>query len=183
MHTQIHAPGVPEATIAAQEERNHSREGKWKRVLRKKGFNFHESSVRRVISFSLCLSPRVSLYDSLSLPPHLPPSVSLTLPFFSSPPPGSSTLDMRVWICVCVCVCQCKYPCFSSQITFIFSSSPSFCKAASLEPHLSTESMSSPLPSSFMSPLLFSSSPALRPLAFFTQPLLYKSFRRCSYEV
>lgn len=94
------------------------------------------SSRRRVLIFmshqSEELSPFLSVYlpvsssMTLSLPPHLSLSVSLTLPLFSSPPPGSSTLDMRVWICVCVC--QCKYPCFSSQITFIFSSSPSFVK-------------------------------------------------------
>lgn len=53
VHTQTGAPGVPGATIAAQEERDHSREGKWKHVSKKKGFNFHESSVRGVICFSL----------------------------------------------------------------------------------------------------------------------------------
>lgn len=76
MHTQTHAPGVPGATIAAQKERNHSREATWKHVLLKKGFNIHESSVRSVISVSLCLSH--SFYSTT------PASVcgSLLLPFW-----------------------------------------------------------------------------------------------------
>lgn len=158
-------------------------------LLRKKGItagreNESMSSRRRVLIFmshqSEELSPFLSVYlpvsssMTLSLPPHLSLSVSLTLPLFSSPPPGSSTLDMRVWICVCVSVQISLFLLSDHFHIFIFSF---LCKAASLEPHLTTESMSSPLPSPFMSPLLFSSSSALRPLAFLTQPLLYKSFR------
>lgn len=75
MHALIHAPAVPGATIAAQEETDHSGEGKWKHVLEKKGFNFHESSVSRVICVSLSIVPFLLW---LYLPPHLSLSVSLT---------------------------------------------------------------------------------------------------------
>lgn len=122
MHAHTHAPAVPEAKIAAEEERNHSREGKWKHVFKKKGFfNFHESSVRRVICFSLSIF--------LFLPRGLSPS--------TTPP-----VCRCHWLCLSLllpswqqhiryeglglCVCRSKYPGFSSWITFVFSSSSSF---------------------------------------------------------
>lgn len=56
------------------------------------------------------------------------------------------------------------------------------CKAASLEPHLTTDSMFSPLPSPFMSPLLYSDSSAPVPSPSSTSLhycCICKSFERC----
>lgn len=88
---------------------------------RRKVFNFHESSVRRVICFSLSIF--------LFLPRGLSPS--------TTPP-----VCRCHWLCLSLllpswqqhiryeglglCVCRSKYPRFSSWITFVFSSSSSF---------------------------------------------------------
>lgn len=96
--------------------------------------------------FTLFLSVYLPVSSSmtLSLPLYLSLSVSLTFPLYFPPFPGSSTLDMTFG-----CVCQCKYPCFSDHFHFIIFSF--LCEAASPEPHLTTERVSSPLSLPFMS--------------------------------
>lgn len=139
------------------EETDHTGEGKWKHVLKREGFDFHESSVSLVVTASLSVDLPVSSPMTLYLTPHLSLSVSLALPLFLSP---CWQRHMRY------AVQMCKYCCFSSQITSIFTSSP-FHKAASLWRHHTTERMSSPVSLPFTSPLLSFVS-ALHPLALVT---------------
>lgn len=108
---------TPSVTSACIHRLMHLAYLKLQLLLRKKGIaagreNESMSSRRKVLIFMSHQSEELSPFHSVylpvspsmtpSLPPHLSLSVSLTLPLFSSPPPGSSTLDMRVWICVCV---------------------------------------------------------------------------------
>lgn len=133
-----------------------------KACLQEERFLIFMSHQSDELSVSLCLSSCSYLEDFLPLPPHLSVGVIDFVSLCFSPP-GSSTLDMRVWVCVCVSEQISPFLLLDHFRFFIFFF---LCKAASLEPHLTTESMSSPLPSPFMSPLLYSVSSASCPLSF-----------------
>lgn len=120
MHTLMHLMYLKLKSLLRKKGITAGRENE-SRSSRRKVFNFHESSVRWVI----CFSPSIFLFVPRGLSASTTPPVSVGVIDFVSlcfSPPGSSTLDMRVW----VCVCRSKHPCFSSWITFIFSSSSSF---------------------------------------------------------
>lgn len=174
MHTQTHAPGVPAATITVQEEKDHSRDGKWKHVLKKKGFNFHESSVKRVYSVSLFLSSCFFFYDSLSTT--LPVSVCV-IDFSSlfSSLSWQQHIRYDVWMCVSV------------QISLFLRSLSFYHLLLSV---WSCQSWASPhyrkgVFTSVVALHVCLSSSAFRPLAFLSQSLLVwqcrNLFRWCSY--
>lgn len=72
-----------------------------KACLQEERFLIFMSHQSDELSVSLCLSSCSYLKDFLPLPPHLSVGVIDFVSLCFSPP-GSSTLDMRVWVCVCV---------------------------------------------------------------------------------
>lgn len=72
-----------------------------KACLQEERFLIFMSHQSDELSVSLCLSSCSYLEDFLPLPPHLSVGVIDFVSLCFSPP-GSSTLDMRVWVCVCV---------------------------------------------------------------------------------
>lgn len=72
-----------------------------KACLQEERFLIFMSHQSDELSVSLCLSSCSYLEDFLPLPPHLSVGV-IDFVCLCFSPPGSSTLDMRVWVCVCV---------------------------------------------------------------------------------
>ncbi len=166
MHAQTHAPGVPNATTAAQEEKNNSREGKWKHVLKKKGFNFHESLVRRVICFSLS----ISLFLPLRLALYHPACVCVIsdFPFLFFSPPGSSTADMRVGF---VCVSANIPVSFLRSLSYSHLLLPLWGCQSRVSPHYREYVLSS-VTALYVSSFVLFLVCSLHPFAFLTQSLL-----------